>query len=167
MVVLDEHAVVEAEAVVAAAPAATAYFSSARRPGVVLRVSRIAAPGAGDRVDVALRQRRDAGESAEEVERHPLAGEDRALGPCYQGHGGRPIDDGAFSHERLEANIAIERAKDGLGDAEPADDAGLLDEELGRADGLGRDGGLGRDVAFPDVLRECRRHDPLQHLRAK
>jgi hypothetical protein len=44
VVVLDEHRVVEAEAVVAAAAAATACFSSARRPGVVLRVSSTAAP---------------------------------------------------------------------------------------------------------------------------
>ena len=36
-------------------PQATAYFSSRRSPGVVLRVSRIAAPRAGDRLDVAAR----------------------------------------------------------------------------------------------------------------
>jgi hypothetical protein len=75
--------------------------------------------------------------------------------------------DGTLCHELLEANIGIEDAKDGLGDAEPTHDARLLDEELRRADSLGRDGGLSRDVAFPHVLRERRRHDPRQRLRAK
>ncbi len=59
-------------------PQRTAYFSSARRPGVVLRVSRIVDAGAGDLVDVAAGQRRDPGQPADEVERGSLAGEDRA-----------------------------------------------------------------------------------------
>ena len=58
-------------------PAATAAFSSSRRPGVVLRVSRIARAGAGDRLDEARGQRRDAGEVAEEVERGPLGRQQR------------------------------------------------------------------------------------------
>ena len=59
-------------------PAATAAFSSLRRPGVVLRVSRIFAFGAVDRLDVARGQRRHPGEVAEEVQRGALGGEDRA-----------------------------------------------------------------------------------------
>ena len=59
-------------------PQATACFSSRRRPGVVLRVSRIATPRSRHGVDVAARQRRDAGEPAEEVQRDALAREDRA-----------------------------------------------------------------------------------------
>ena len=59
-------------------PAATAAFSSARSPGVVLRVSRIAAPGASHGLDEAGGQRRDPGQVAEQVERRALAGEQRA-----------------------------------------------------------------------------------------
>ena len=51
MVVLDEHARREVHAVIRAAAARTAYFSSARQPGVVLRVSRIFAPVPRHRVD--------------------------------------------------------------------------------------------------------------------
>ena len=59
-------------------PASTACFSSARSPGVVLRVSRIRTPGALHGPHVARRERGDAGQPAEEVERHPLRREDRA-----------------------------------------------------------------------------------------
>ena len=58
-------------------PAATAAFSSARSPGVVLRVSRISRPGASHGLDEAGGQGGDAGEVAEQVERRPLAGEQR------------------------------------------------------------------------------------------
>ena len=58
-------------------PAATAAFSSARSPGVVLRVSRIRAPVPLDRLDEAGGQRGDAGEVAEEVERRALGGQQR------------------------------------------------------------------------------------------
>ena len=47
-------------------------------------------------------------------------------------------DDVAVARERLEADVRVERAERRLGDAEAADDAGLLDEELGRADGVRR-----------------------------
>ncbi len=39
MIIFDQHCIVQAEAMIASASAATAYLSSARRPGVVLRVS--------------------------------------------------------------------------------------------------------------------------------
>lgn len=42
VIVLDHHRVVEADAVIP--PARTAYFSKARSPGVVLRVSEIETP---------------------------------------------------------------------------------------------------------------------------
>ena len=61
-------------------PTRTAYFSKSRRPGVVLRVSDTEAPRAGDRVDVAARHRRDARQPLQQVQREPLAGEDRRRG---------------------------------------------------------------------------------------
>ena len=58
-------------------PQRTAYFSSARSPASSC-ACRGRRAGALDRVDEAACERRDAGEAAEEVERGPLAGEDRA-----------------------------------------------------------------------------------------
>ena len=58
-------------------PARTASFSSARSPGVVLRVSRMRTPVPSTASHVAGGERGDAREAAEEVERHALAGEDR------------------------------------------------------------------------------------------
>ena len=43
VIVLDQNRVVEAESVIAPPPHRTAYFSRKRQPGVVLRVSKIAA----------------------------------------------------------------------------------------------------------------------------
>ena len=107
-------------------PAATAAFSSARRPGVVLRVSRIAGAGAGDRLDEAGGQGRDAGEVAEEVERGPLGGKQAAGGPARERDLGRhvlpplPLD-----HEVVD--VLHPALPHRLGDRrEPEDDAGLL-----------------------------------------
>ena len=57
-------------------PARTAYFSSARSSGVVLRVSRTVMRPAG-RVDELPRQRGDAGQPLQEVERRALGGQQR------------------------------------------------------------------------------------------
>ena len=78
VVVLDQDRVVEAEAVVRAAAGAHGVFlqgAKARRG-----LARAGDPRlrAGDGVDIAARQRGDAGEMAEEVERHALGGKDRA-----------------------------------------------------------------------------------------
>ena len=58
-------------------PASTAAFSSTRNPGVVLRVSTTFALATGrrDRVGVALRERRDARQPLDEVERGALGRE--------------------------------------------------------------------------------------------
>ena len=73
-------------------PQRTAYFSSARRPGVVLRVSRTAAPVPS----TASTQRRvsggDAGQVAEQVQRGALAGEQVA------GRAGHRQQDVAAAH---------------------------------------------------------------------
>ena len=140
-------------------PQATACFSSTRRPG--RRLARVEDRGAGalDRVDVAAGQRRDPGEPREEVQRRALAGEDRALGPGHAGDGGAGVHGRPFVDERLEAELRIERAEHRLGDPEPADDAGLLHDEVRRARRVGVDGGLGGDVAVPHVLGEGREGD--------
>ena len=105
-------------------PHATACFSSARRPGVVLRVSSTAAPVPVDRVDVAARQRRDPGQPAEEVQRDALAGQDRAL------RAGDARDDRGRLRPRRRRSRAPRSGRSGsrarnvdFGGAETADDA--------------------------------------------
>ena len=56
-------------------PQRTAYFSSARRPGVVLRVQQMRSLVCRRRGGQNRRSRRDAGEPAEEIQRHALAGQ--------------------------------------------------------------------------------------------
>ena len=59
-------------------PAAAAIFSRRRRPGVVLRVSSTRQPVPATRFGEAARQRGDAAQPLQEVERHALAFEQRA-----------------------------------------------------------------------------------------
>jgi hypothetical protein len=80
-----------------APPARTAYFSSARSVGVVLRVSRI--PSAG-RLDEASCAGGDARQPLQEIERRPLADEQRA----------READD--VGHVLADAAIVAVRAAD-------------------------------------------------------
>ena len=93
-------------------PARTAAFSRARKPGVVLRVSRMRVVGAG-RVDEPPGQGGDAREVAEEVEGGPLGGEDRrqrsldpgqhlpGVDPVAVGRGPPHRDGGVDGGERL------------------------------------------------------------------
>jgi len=76
--------------------------------------------------------------------------------------GARSFDPVPVQHDRLELEVGIKGPEDGLGNAKPTHDAGFLDEELGRADGIGRHGRLGRDVASSHVLGERRLDDALE-----
>ena len=79
VVVLHEHRVVEAEAVVATAAAGDGVLLELAEAGSRLARVEDRRARALDRVDVAARERRDPGETTEEVERDALAGQDRAL----------------------------------------------------------------------------------------
>ena len=104
-------------------PHRTAYFSSARRPG--RRLARVEDRRAGslDELDVARGQRRDAAEPAEQVERGPLAGEDRARGALDLGEARRHVRHASSSpvgEQRLDAHRRVERLEHRLRDREPA-----------------------------------------------
>ena len=58
-------------------PRRTAYFSRARQPGVVFRVSTRAAVEPATWATMAAGEGGDAREALEKIEGHPLAGEDR------------------------------------------------------------------------------------------
>ena len=80
VVVLDQHGVAEAEAVVHPAPAAHGVLL--QQPQARQRLAGVADPGAGagDGVDPGRGGRGDAGEVAEQVERGPFGGEQPADG---------------------------------------------------------------------------------------
>ena len=106
-------------------PAATAAFSSARSPGVVLRVSRIRAPVPSTAFDEARGERGDAREMAEEVERGALGGEQapaRALGA--RDRRGDVVAPLALRGDGLEP-AGARLAEDLAGDLEAEDHPGL------------------------------------------
>ena len=113
------------------------------------RLARVEHGGAGalDRVDVCTGHGRDARKTPEEVEGHALAREDRALRPGDARHDGRRLDGVAVADELLELDLGSSCTEHDLGRAQPADDAGLLDEERSVSDRVGRDRRLGGDVA--------------------
>ncbi len=101
VVVLDQDRVVEPDAVVRAAAAADGVLLERAQAGRRLARVEDRRAGALDRVDVAARQRRDAAEAAEQVERSALAGEHGARRPSTaRAAPGRRA--GAVGDERLE-----------------------------------------------------------------
>ena len=145
-------------------PAATAAFSSLRRPGVVLRVSRIRALGAGDRLDVAGGQRRHPGEVAEEVQRGALGGEERAGGAAGDQHLGRARP-GATRPRRPASRPPPPRtgAIVSATRSSPKTTPGAFWTIRARRGRLGRDRRLAGDVAVAEVLGQ-RPGDQLAHL---
>jgi hypothetical protein len=108
--------------------------------------------GPSNGLDVAARQRGDAGQTAEQVERRSFSGEKRtrvARDTCD-----RPFRNVAVMHDALERDAWVELAEYGLRDIEPAGDAFLLQQDRDVEPCVGRDDGVGREVAVADVLRE-------------
>ncbi len=134
-------------------PMRTASFSSARSPGVVLRVSRMLHAGALDGPDVARRQGRDARQPAEEVQRHPLGSEDRARGARQLGHEAAVGPD-ALVGVGVPAQVGVDALEHLLGHPQPGRHPLrlLVDARTGARSGLDHD--LGRQVSVPHVLRE-------------
>ena len=145
-----------------APPARTAYFSSARSVGVVLRVSRMVMRPPAASTNCA-RARRDARQALQEIQRRALgdeqrprrAGDDRnlftrdagvAVGFCGFETGSRPLGYGHLA-KRFE------------GDVQAGEDAGRLGEKHAMRLLVARDCRVGRDVAAADILRERPPHD--------
>src|SRR5439155_4236750 len=101
----------------------------------------------------AARQRRDPGQSPEQVQREPLAREDRARAPGHARELAR-AEPFAVLVRGLPFELGIERAEDGLDRRETADHAGLLEQNARHATCAERNNGLGRDVAATEILRE-------------
>ena len=104
-------------------PQRTAYFSRARRPGVVLRVSRTMQRRAVERVGPPPRQRGHAGEVAQQVERRALGGQQR---PGRRRDAGDLVagpDAVAVGDEVLDVGggVAAHRVDRRGGDGEPGD----------------------------------------------
>ena len=157
VVVLDQDAVVEAEAMVRAAAAADGVLlelAQARRRLAGVEDRRA---GAVDRVDVAAGERGDAAEAAEQVEREPLAREHRAR-RALETRGDRPrLDAVAVGGERLEG-VGAQLLEDGRGDVEAADHAGLLEQDRASQTCALVDHGVRGRVARADVLGEPAAH---------
>ena len=155
MVVFDEYAVIQPEAMVSSpAHGDSVLLERAQARGRLPRVEDRDA-GSSDSVHVPLRERRNAGEPREEVERRPLSGEDRPL----RGRHARDraaLDKGSLLDQRVQVEPVIERAEHGLRRTETTDDSVLSQDEHGRPKGLGVDGRLGRHIPLTDVFRECR-----------
>ena len=114
-------------------PMRTAYFSRARRPGVVLRVSDDAGPvpataATASRVAVAMPDRR-----LSEVEGGPLGCEDGARVTIDDGDGVARSDIGAVGHADLDREPGAEQAEGEEGGVEPRDAAGRRARSSARA----------------------------------
>ena len=119
-------------------PSATARFSSARRPGRRLaRVEQLrGAARRRDRPHDRRRQRGDARQPPEEVQRGPLGRQQRARRALDAQHRGGRLAPLPLRPEPLDGRVRVEPQEHRLGDAEPGDHAGRLLRD--RGDGRGR-----------------------------
>ena len=111
-------------------PSRTACRSKGRRPGAVLRVSRIrqvvpATASTNRRVG-----RRDAAHALEQVERHPLGRQDRPRAAGELGERRRRRDPRAGRGGLLPDEIGVEQLEDPARDGKARDDARGLRHEL-------------------------------------
>ena len=143
-------------------PDTTALFSSAANARS--RLARIENRDArsSDGIDVAPRQRCDAGESAEQIERHPLAREDRAKRSAHTGHRTRELEHLTFFDQPLELDPGIECPEDGFRRLEAGHDSGRACDEVRRSHRVAVDGRVRRYVSAPDVLRERGLYEALE-----
>ena len=130
----------------------TAYFSSRRSPGVVLRVSTMSRPRARHRRDTARRQRGDAGEPSQEVERGALRRQQRRRVTRDPRQRRARRDRCAIGRERLELDTGIELGEGQRGDGQPGDDASLARDDTGAALRSRRNGRLGGHVATANIF---------------
>ena len=144
-------------------PAATAAFSSPPQPGRRLAGVEDAWRRSGDRLDVAGGQRRDPGEVAEEVERGPLGGEQRAGRAAGQQHlGGHLLAPLALDDEALD--LLDPALAHRLGhQLEPEDDSRALSARSAPAPAVLGHGRLGGHVAAAEVLGQ-RPRDQLRDV---
>ena len=143
-------------------PQRTAYFSSARRPGVVLRVSRISAPvpstaSTKRRVSVAIPDRRPRRLSAV---RSPVR--TARVRPEMRASSVGCSKRSPSCRGRRDGDVRVERPEDGFDRRQAADDARLLEQQPGGTRRVRGDRGLGRHVAAADVLGERDERDALE-----
>ena len=85
MIVLDQHRVIQPEAVIETAATAHRIFLQDSQTGQGLAGADDTGPGAFDGIHQGCGRRRHAGQMAREIQRHPLGGEDGAGGAGNRG----------------------------------------------------------------------------------
>ncbi len=109
-----------------------------------------------------MRERGDAAQSTQKIERDALAGEDRARRAFDLGEERRHVGDGrSVLDERLDANGWVDGAEHRGGDRDAAHDAGLLEQELRTAARVRGDERCGRPVSCADVFSQRRGDDAV------
>jgi hypothetical protein len=159
VVVLDEDAVGQVEAVVGAATDPDGVLLQCPQAG--RRLARIDHPrgGARDGGDVAGGDAGDPTEALEQVERDAFGAQQAA------GRAGEVGDDdprrhgGALGDQRRHRHRRIDRGEDGPGDRQAGQDALAFDQQVGPRRPAGPDDRLGRDIAPGQVLGQCHLDD--------
>ena len=152
MVILDQHAIIQPGAMVA--PAAHAHRVLLQRAQPRRRLARIhdLRPCIPHRRDTARRQRGDAGEPPQEVERGPLGRQQRARLARDLRQRRASLHRVAIRHERLERALGSSCGEDARAIGSPATTPASRATIRAVALHPRRDRRLGRHVAAPDVL---------------
>ena len=162
MVVLDEHGVIEPEAMIDPAAGPYRVFLEGAQPR--RRLARLGnlRRRALDCGDEGRRQRGNAAQAAEKIERRALAGEQSARGPLHYGDGRAGSNLAAVLNHARELDLWIEHPERGLGEIETRDHARLARHDLSLALCVGHDDRIGGDVArIAEILFQCPRDGAL------
>ncbi len=147
VIILDQHRVIEAEAVIVPAAAAHRVFLERAETRRGLARTNDARLGAADLGDIGGGERRHAGETAEEIQRRALGGKDRRGGTFDFGEQRSGRDLVAVAVAGAEGDLRIEHQESAARAFEAGDGAGLARDELGAGAGARGQGRGRRDVA--------------------
>ena len=154
VVVLDEHEVEEANAVVRAAAAVHSVFLEAPPAGRGLAGVEDFGLCAFHLLDELRGERGDAGETLHEVQRHTFRGEDGASRAVDTQQGLPAVAGISIPRVRGNDEFMVQLAECGHGEGQPCEHQRLARDQLGtHRRGLGNGGERGH-IARPDVLGE-------------
>ena len=153
VIVLHQHSVIEAEAVVDAAAGAHRVFLEGAQARRRLAGAGDARSGAFDRGDVGSGERRDAAQMPKKIERGALGREQRPRLALDMRNPRCGSDLAAVGDIGNELGVGVERLEACRSEILPCDHARLARDDLGLGGGVSRDDRIGGDVAgLPEVL---------------
>ena len=109
-------------------------------------------------------QRGHAAQPLQQVERGALRAQEGAQPPAHPEDAGARVRGTAFSEQRFQLALAVERPEDASGGRHSGDDQRFLRDDQGGAARIGRNAGLGGAIAGTHVLLQRQLDEPANRV---